>query len=141
MPTSTAQAVWTGNLTDGTGTISTASGALSAPYGYKSRFESGPGTNPEELIGAAHAGCFSMALAHILSSGGHTPRRIQTTAKVKLDKVGEGFVISSITLDCLASVPGIDDQKFQAQAAIAKSGCPVSKALSATPITLNAKLE
>ena len=141
MPISTAQAEWTGNLIEGRGAISTGSGVISTPYGYKSRFESGPGTNPEELIAAAHAGCFSMALAHILSSGGHTPKSVRTTAKVKLDKVGDGFAITSIELNCKASVPGMTETDFVAQANMAKIGCPVSKALSATPITLIAALE
>jgi osmotically inducible protein OsmC len=141
MPTSTAQAEWNGNLIDGKGTIKTGSGAVSGPYGYKSRFESGPGLNPEELIAAAHAGCFSMALSHILSSAGHIPKRVQTSAKVKLEKVGDGFAITGIELNCQANVPGIDDATFQQEAAKAKTGCPVSKALSATPITLTATLE
>ncbi len=105
-----------------------------------SRFESGTGTNPEELIGAAHAGCYSMALSHMLASNGFTPKKVSTVANVSLEKVGDGFKITKIELDMQAQVPGIDQAKFMEFAEKAKTGCPVSQALSATPITLKAKL-
>ncbi len=109
-------------------------------YSFLSRFESGKGTNPEELIGAAHAGCYSMALSHMLASGGFTPKKVQTTANVSLEKVGDGFKITKIELNMEAQVPGIDNNKFMEFAEKAKTGCPVSQALAATPITLKAKL-
>jgi osmotically inducible protein OsmC len=111
-----------------------------APYGFKARFENGKGTNPEELIGAAHAGCFSMALSKMLGDAGLTPEKIETHAAVTLDKVGEGFEITSSHLDVTAKIPGADQAKFEEIANKAKAGCPVSKLLNAT-ITMNAKLE
>ena len=140
MAVRTSEAEWQGNLAEGKGTMKLGSGAYQGQYSFKSRFESGTGTNPEELIAAAHAGCFSMALSHGLSQAGHTPKRVHTTAKVHLDKVEGGFAISRIELDCEAEVPGIDEATFRQQAEGAKTGCPVSKALAATQITLNAKL-
>jgi osmotically inducible protein OsmC len=136
-----AWAVWQGGIKDGGGTISTETGVLDeAPYGFKSRFENGKGTNPEELIGAAHAGCFSMALSKMLGDAGLTPERIETRAAVTLDKVGEGFEITSSHLDVTAKVPGADQAKFEEIANKAKAGCPVSKLLKAN-ITMSAKLE
>jgi lipoyl-dependent peroxiredoxin len=136
----TADAEWRGALKDGTGRIRTGSGALDGAYSFPSRFENGNGTNPEELIAAAHAGCFSMALAHGLASAGHQANRVSTTAKVHLDKAEGGVAISRIELVCEAEVPGLDDAGFQQQANDAKANCPVSKALAATEITLSAKL-
>jgi lipoyl-dependent peroxiredoxin len=136
-----AWAVWKGGIKDGGGTISTETGVLDeAPYGFKSRFENGKGTNPEELIGAAHAGCFSMALSKMLGDAGLTAERIETRAAVTLDKVGEGFEITSSHLDVTAKIPGADQAKFEEIANQAKAGCPVSKLLKAN-ITMSAKLE
>jgi len=133
-------AVWTGGIKDGRGAISTASGALqAAPYGFSSRFEGKPGTNPEELIGAAHAGCFTMALSLILGEAGFTAEKMETRAEVTLDKVADGFAISAIHLDLQAKIPGADKAKFEELANKAKVGCPVSKALN-TNITLTATL-
>jgi len=140
MPVRKADAVWEGDIRGGNGKVSLGSGAFEGRYSFGSRFEEGAGTNPEELIGAAHAGCFSMALSGGLGRGGHTPKRIATTAKVHIEKVGEGFSITRIELDTQAEVPGIDDATFQEFAKKAKEGCPVSKALAGTQITLNAKL-
>jgi len=140
MPVRKADAVWEGDIRGGNGKVSLGSGAFEGRYSFGSRFEEGAGTNPEELIGAAHAGCFSMALSGGLGRGGHTPKRIATTAKVHIEKVGEGFSITKIELDTQAEVPGIDDATFQEFAKKAKEGCPVSKALAGTEITLNAKL-
>lgn len=136
-----ASATWSGGLKDGQGTISTETGALrDAPFGFKSRFEDGPGTNPEELIGAALAGCFSMALSLGLGNASLTPQRIETRAQVTLDKQGEGFAITTIALSCRARVPGADAATFERIAQETKQGCPVSKVLKAT-ITLDAQLE
>lgn len=141
MPARSAAAEWTGGLKDGKGVMKMASGAYEGPYSFASRFESGTGTNPEELIAAAHAGCFSMALSGALGRAGFAPNSIKTTATVTLDKMGEGFGVVRIDLDCLADVPGIDDKAFQEQAEGAKKGCPISKALAAVPeINLKAKL-
>lgn len=136
-----ASATWSGGLKDGQGTISTQTGVMrEAPFGFKSRFEDGPGTNPEELIGAALAGCFSMALSLGLGNAGLTPERIETRAEVTLDKQGEGFAITTIALDCRARVPGADADTFQRIAQETKQGCPVSKVLRAD-ISLDAALE
>ena len=136
-----AWAVWKGGIKDGGGTISTETGVLNeAPYGFKSRFENGKGTNPEELIGAAHAGCFSMAFSLILGNAGLTADRIETHADVSLEKVGEGFEITTVHLTVSAKIPGATDAKFQELAAMAKVGCPVSKLMKAK-ITMDAKLE
>ncbi|HAD64560.1 MAG TPA: OsmC family peroxiredoxin [Alcanivorax sp.] len=135
-----ASAHWEGDIKKGKGTISTQSGALKEqPYGFNTRFEDEPGTNPEELIGAAHAGCFSMAFSLELGSAGYTADSIDTKAKVTLDKDGDGFSITRIHLDMNAKIPGIDDAEFQKIANGAKEGCPVSKVLNAE-ITLDAKL-
>ena len=135
-----AEAVWQGGIRDGQGRVKLGSGAFEGPYSFASRFEDGKGTNPEELIGAAHAGCFSMALSATLGRAGHAPRRITTSAQVHLEKSGEGFAISRIDLRTEAEVPGIDPAEFAKIAEDAKRNCPVSKALAGTNITLEAKL-
>jgi osmotically inducible protein OsmC len=136
-----AWAVWRGGIKDGGGTISTETGVLrDAPYGFKSRFENGKGTNPEELIGAAHAACFSMALSLMLGNEGLTAEKIETHAEVSLEKVGEGFEITSSHLTLTARIPGASNEKFQEIANKAKAGCPVSKVLKAT-ITMDATLQ
>ncbi len=136
-----AWAVWKGSIKEGGGTISTETGVLSqAPYGFKARFEGGKGTNPEELIGAAHAGCFSMALSLMLGEAGLTPERIETHASVTLDKAGDGFAITASHLTVTARVPGADEAGFLAIAEKAKTGCPVSKLLNAR-ITMDATLD
>ena len=140
MPIRKANAVWEGDLKGGQGTVKLGSGAFEGRYSFGSRFEEAGGTNPEELIGAAHAGCFSMALSAGLGRAGHSPKRVATSARVHLEKVGEGFQITRIELDCEAEVPGLDEAGFQAAAKAAKEGCPVSKALAGTEITLNARL-
>lgn len=137
----TASAQWTGNLKEGKGSISTQSGVLSeTQYGFNTRFEDGPGTNPEELIAAAHAGCFSMALSAQFTEAGITVDSIKTSAAVTLDKVDGGFAITAVHLDLTAKIPGIDRTRFETIANQAKTGCPVSKVLNAE-ITLDAKLE
>src|SRR5438445_8977550 len=141
MSTRKATAVWEGSLKEGSGRVSLGSGAFEGAYSFRSRFEDGKGTNPEELIGAAHAGCFSMALSAGLGRAGFTPTRIQTEARVHLEKAEDGFKISRIQLVTEAEVPGIDARKFQEEAEAAKKGCPVSKALASVPIELNAKLK
>ncbi len=135
-----SKAQWTGSLKAGTGTVALGSGAYEGQYSFASRFESGTGTNPEELIAAAHAGCFSMALSAGLGKAGITATRVSTEARVHLEKVGEGFAITKIDLVTEAVVPGIDEATFREQAEGAKKGCPVSKALGAVEITLDAKL-
>ena len=140
MPTRSASAVWEGDLKQGKGSIKLGSGAWQGNYSFGTRFESAPGTNPEELIGAAHAGCFSMALSSALGKAGFTPRRIDTTASVFLEPVEGGFGITHIDLKTEAVVPGIDNGKFQEIADGAKKGCPVSKALAGTQIRLEARL-
>ena len=136
-----ASAVWQGDIKAGGGTISTETGVLrEAPYGFNSRFEGGKGTNPEELIGAAHAGCFSMALAMMLGQHGLTPQRIDTKAAITLDKVGDGYQVTASHLTVVAKIPGADPAKFAEIAAQAKSGCPISKLLN-TAITMDAQLE
>jgi osmotically inducible protein OsmC len=134
-------AVWQGGIKDGKGAISTRSGALQEyPYGFSSRFEGKPGTNPEELIGAAHAGCFTMALSLILGEAGLTAERMETRADVTLDKVGDGYAITAVHLTLKAKIPGADQARFHELAGKAKAGCPVSKLLN-TAITLDATLE
>lgn len=135
-----ASAIWQGGLKDGRGTVSTESGALhEAVYSFRTRFENEKGTNPEELVGAAHAGCFSMALSAQLSEAGLTPKRIETSAAVTLEKAADGFAVTAIHLDVNATVPGADDAKFHAAANKAKEGCPISKLLN-TKITMQARL-
>ena len=136
MPTRHAEATWNGDLKGGNGSYKGASGVLSGSYSFGTRFEGAPGTNPEELIGAAHASCFSMALAAGLGKAGHSPKKVHTTADVTLDKVGEGFKITRIVLKTEGQVPGIDEKTFKEFAEKTKTGCPVSQALSATPIEL-----
>ncbi|MGH9326426.1 MAG: OsmC family protein [Terriglobia bacterium] len=140
MPIRTAEAEWKGNLQEGGGKIKLGSGQYEGPFSFKSRMENGPGTNPEELIGAAHAGCFSMAFSHQLASAGHPPRRVHTRADVKFEKTSSGFAITRIDLDTEGEVPGISEAKFQELAEAAKKGCPVSKALAGTEIVLKATL-
>jgi osmotically inducible protein OsmC len=141
MPARAASAEWKGSLKEGKGLMKMRSGSYEGPYSFASRFESGAGTNPEELIAAAHAGCFSMALSAGLGKAGFTPTSIQTTATVHLGPLGEGMGIVRIELDTVASVPGIDEKTFMEQAEGAKKGCPISKALAAVPeISLKAKL-
>lgn len=135
-----AEATWEGDLPSGKGHVKSNSGVVNHPYSFHTRFENGQGTNPEELIGAAHAACYSMALSHMLNLGGNKPTRVHTVADVTLDKVGEGFKITKILLTCTATVPGIDEAKFQDTANKAKAGCPISQALAATPIELKATL-
>lgn len=133
---------WEGDLKHGKGTVSTESGALSQqPYGFNTRFEGVKGTNPEELIGAAHAGCFSMALSGQLEAAGLKADYIRTTATVNLEKGAEGFAIDAIHLDVVARVPGASPEAFQKAAEGAKAGCPVSKVLKAATITMDATLE
>jgi len=131
MPKRTANARWDGSLQEGQGTMRMASGAYEGPYSFQSRFEEGEGTNPEELIASAHAGCFSMALSGELGRAGHQAESVETTATVHLDKVEEGFGITRIELDTRARVPGIAEDEFQRIAEAAKQGCPVSRALAA----------
>lgn len=132
-----SSAEWKGTLREGAGTMKLGSGAYEGPFTFASRFENGPGTNPEELIGAAQAGCFSMFLSALLTKAGFTPTSIRTTATVHL---GDGPTITLIELNCEAEVPGIEDAAFQEQAAAAKQNCPVSKALAGPEITLKATL-
>ena len=135
-----ASAEWRGSLKEGKGTISAESGAIAnLPYSFKTRFENEKGTNPEELIGAAHAGCFSMALSAQLGGAGMTPESIRTTAAVTLEKVGEGFSVTAVHLDVSARIPGADRAAFEKAANEAKAGCPISKLLNAK-ITMDAKL-
>jgi len=135
-----ASAAWQGGLKDGKGSLTTDSGVLSAtPYSFGTRFEGAPGTNPEELLAAAHAGCFSMALSMMLGEAGIRPEQIDTTAAVTLEKTEGGFSITKVHLDVNVRAPGADRAKFEAAAAKAKAGCPVSKLLNAA-ITMNAKL-
>ena len=143
MPTRSATAQWDGNFARGSGTMDMQSGAWSGPYTAASRFEDGEGTNPEELIAAAHAGCFSMAFALALTEAGHPPETIRTEAQVHINPAeGGGFGIDRIDLRTKATVPGIEDGVFQETAQAAKAGCPVSKALAAVPeINLDATLE
>lgn len=140
MPVRKAEARWEGDLPSGKGIMRFGGGAFEGQYSFSSRFEDGAGTNPEELIAAAHAGCFSMALSNGLAKAGFTPTRVETTASVHLDKTDAGFGITKIELRTEAEVPGIDEAAFNEQADTAKANCPVSKALAAVDITLDAKL-
>ena len=140
MPTRSADATWTGNLPDGSGTMRLESGAYEGDYSFRSRFEDGEGSNPEELIAAAHAGCYSMALSNVLAEAGHEPESVNTTADVTLRMVEENPTITEIHLTTKASVPGLDADTFQEHAAAVKVDCPVSKALAGTEITLDASL-
>ena len=141
MPTRTSEAEWSGDLKAGKGQMVIGHGSYTGPFSYQSRMEAGSGTNPEELIAAAHAGCFSMAFSAMLSGNGHVPERVHTTAAVTFGPVDGGFAITKIALTTEGKVPGIDNEKFQKIAHEAKAGCPVSKALAAVQeITLEAKL-
>ena len=141
MPTRTADAEWKGTLKEGSGHLRMATGAWEGPYSFSSRFEEGDGTNPEELIAAAQAGCFSMKFAGDLGAAGFTPGTVRTTAKVHLERGEAGWAIAAIELDCEAEVEGVDEARFQEIAEESKAACPVSKALAAVPsITVNAKL-
>lgn len=140
MPIRTAEATWKGDLATGKGWIKGETGAVEGTFSAGSRFEDGKGTNPEELLGAAHAGCFSMALSHELAEAGHTPNSVDTTAKVTIEKQGGGFAITGIVLVTKCDVPGIDSEKFHSIANGAKENCPVSQALRAVPISLEAEL-
>ncbi|QJE03284.1 OsmC family protein [Massilia forsythiae] len=134
-------AVWSGGLKDGKGAVSTQSGVLNQQqYGFNTRFEDGPGTNPEELLGAAHAGCFTMALSGQLEKAGMVAQKLETKATVSLDKDGDSFAITAVHLDLVATIPGADEAAFQEAARKAKEGCPVSKLFKAD-ITLDAKLQ
>lgn len=141
MPVRSAEAVWKGSLKEGAGSMKMASGAYEGQYSFSSRFEEGTGTNPEELIAAAHAGCYSMALSADLGRAGFTPQQVNTTAQVHLTKGESGFRITRVHLVTEARVPGIDEATFQEQAENARKGCPVSQALGAVDeITLDARL-
>ena len=140
MPTRNAEAEWNGDLKGGKGRMKLGTGAFEGQFGFQSRFESGPGTNPEELIAAAHAGCFSMALSAGLTRAKLTPRRIHTTARVHLESVDGGFRITRIELDTEGDVPGLDAKGFAEHAETAKKSCPVSVALAGVQISLNARL-
>lgn len=141
MPVRSASAEWQGDLPRGKSTIKSQTGAIDGQYSFASRFEEGTGTNPEELIAAAHAGCYSMALSNMLAQAGHTPASVKTTAKVHLTKIEGGVGITLIELTCRAVVPGLDAAGFMDHAQKAKVGCPVSRALSAVRIELDAALE
>ncbi len=140
MPIRIAEALWEGNLKKGKGKMKVGSGVFEGSYSFGSRFEQERGTNPEELIGAAHAGCFSMAFSMMLEQAGYKVEQIRTVAKVHIDKVGEGFKITTIELETEGKVPGIDEKTFNEQAEAAKKGCPVSMALTGVDIRLQAKL-
>jgi lipoyl-dependent peroxiredoxin len=142
MAVRTAKAEWRGNLREGSGTLASETGAVSGKYSFSSRFEEGTGTNPEELVAAAHAGCFSMALSGNLTKAGHEPEYVRTTARVHLEKRDAGFTIVRVELVSRASVPGITKEAFQVEAEAAKKGCPISRALSASiEVALDAALE
>ena len=139
MPTRSAHAEWNGAIDSGSGRMQF--GGYEGPYSFRSRMQDGEGTNPEELIGAAHAGCFSMALSLVLGSAGHTPESIVTDAAVSFEQQGEGWAITGIELTTVGKVPGMDEDAFVKAAEAAKENCPVSVALKAVDITLNASLE
>jgi osmotically inducible protein OsmC len=141
MPTRSAHAEWDGPIDTGHGRMSFGSGAYEGPYSFESRMKDGEGTNPEELIGAAHAGCFSMAFSLILGDAGHPPESIATDAAVSFEQRGEGWAITGVELTTRARVPGIGEEEFRQAAEAAKENCPVSQALAGTEITLNATLE
>lgn len=141
MSARTATSTWTGTLREGEGNVKLGSGTFEGKYSFKTRFEDAPGTNPEELIAAAHSACYSMALNAGIERAGTPAKRVQTTANVSLGKVNDAFAITRIELVCEAEVPGIDDAAFQEQAKAAKENCPISKALAGVgTITLNARL-
>jgi lipoyl-dependent peroxiredoxin len=136
----TASAKWNGDLQSGAGTMALGSGAFEGQFSFRSRFEDGPGTNPEELIGAAHAGCFSMALSNILAEGGNPPESVETSAKVHFGPTDAGPTIQRIELTTRGKVPGLDDAGFKEAAEAAKAGCPVSRALTGVEIEVDAAL-
>ena len=140
MPKRKAEAQWNGSLQEGSGKMSMASGAYEGPYSFQSRFQEGEGTNPEELLAAAHAGCFSMQLSGVLGAGGHDPESVETEAIVHVDKAGEGFEITRIELTTNARVPGIDEAAFQEAAETAKNICPVSVLFKGAEISVDASL-
>jgi osmotically inducible protein OsmC len=141
MPIRSASAIWEGDLKNGRGTMRTATGSFEGPYSFSSRFEEGRGDNPEELIGAAHAGCFSMALSGNLAKAGYPPRQVKTTARVHLDKVGGGFKITTIELNNETEAPGLSQEEFQTAAEDARKNCPVSQALTSVEVKLKAVLK
>jgi len=136
-----SRAIWVGNLKEGKGTVELGSGTFKGNYSFRSRFENGSGTNPEELIAAAHAGCFAMALSHLLSESGYTPEKVEAQATITMEAVEGGFKIKSSHLECTASVPSIGEKEFMNIAQKAKTTCPVSVLLSSIDITLDAHLE
>ncbi len=140
MAVRSAEAEWKGDLKSGTGTMRSETGTVDGQYSFASRFEEGTGTNPEELIAAAHAGCYSMALSNMLATAGHTPDSVHTTARVHIGPVDDGVAITRIDLTCRAEVPGLTAEAFAEHAENAKTGCPVSVALKAVDITLDAEL-
>ena len=140
MPVRTGNAVWKGTLKEGSGTLRTQSGAYEGPYNFVSRFESGPQTNPEELVAAAHAACYSMALSAGLEKAGFKATKVATKASVHLEKLEAGFTITHIDLDVEADVPGVDDKKFAEISEATKSGCPISRLLTGAKINLKARL-
>lgn len=140
MPVRTSEAEWKGNLQDGQGHMKLGGGGYDGAFSFKSRMETGPGTNPEELLGAAHAGCFSMAFSAQLAKAGFAPKRVHTKAAVNFEKSDAGFTITGIHLESEGDVPGITEAKFREIAEAAKKGCPVSRALAGTNISLTAKL-
>ncbi|SEH14480.1 OsmC family protein [Thermoleophilum album] len=141
MPLRSAKARWEGSLREGKGTVALGSGAFEGSYSFESRFEEGSGTNPEELLAAAHAGCFAMALSAALERAGFAPERVEAQARARLERIGEGFKITRIDLTARARVPGIDEARFAEVAEQAKNNCPLSQALQAVEITLDAALE
>ncbi len=141
MPTRKASAKWEGDLKTGNGNMKGESGAFEAPFSFTTRFQDEPGTNPEELIGAAHAGCFSMAFSGAVGEAGYEPKSVETSADVTIEEVDGDFAISTIVLNMEAEIPGIDEDTFQETAEAAKNGCPVSKALKGVNIKLNATLK
>lgn len=140
MPVRRAEATWKGGLKDGHGWVKSATGSVEGTFSAGSRFEDAQGTNPEELLGAAHAGCFSMQLSALLEQEGHKPQAVDTRAQVTIEKQGEGFAITKIALNTKVDAPGIDEGSFQSIAEKAKETCPVSQALKAVPVTLEAEL-
>ena len=141
MSVRSAESVWNGNLKDGNGVMKLGTGTFEAPFSYSTRFEEEPGTNPEELIGAAHSGCFSMFLSAVLTKAGFPPNKIETKAQVTLESVDGAPWITKIHLICRANVPGVDEATFAEQVQVSKTGCPVSKALAAVKeITVDAQL-
>ncbi len=140
MAVRTSTATWLGSLKEGDGSVALGSGAFEGPYSFPSRFEEGPGTNPEELVGAALASCYAMFLSNLLATAGAVPTRVHTEAHVHLGRDDSGPAVTKISLVCRAEVPGVSDEVFAEHAQAAKAGCPISKALAAVPIELDASL-